>query len=85
LGPKTFEKIVRFQKALEMLMKDPGTSLADVAVLCGNYDQSHFIKDFRKFSGGVPRGYRGYYPPQGPNDFAPNVVQFLQDDGSGPA
>lgn len=30
-------------------------------------------------TGGVPRGYRGYYPPAAPRDFAPNVVLFVQD------
>jgi hypothetical protein len=29
-------------------------------------------------TGGLPRGYRGYYPPDGPSDFAPNVVVFVQ-------
>jgi hypothetical protein len=48
---------------------------------CGYFDQSHFTKDFRKFTGGFPRGYLGYFPEAGPSDFAPNVVAFLQDRG----
>ncbi|MEZ4445164.1 MAG: helix-turn-helix domain-containing protein [Polyangiaceae bacterium] len=81
--PKTLARILRFQHALRSLMQDPGTTLADVAMAAGYFDQAHFIKDFRRMSGGVPRGYRGYYPPQGPADFAPNVVVFLQDDDPG--
>lgn len=33
--------------------------------------------------GKVARGYKGYFPPQGPNDFAPNVVAFIQDRDRG--
>jgi AraC-like DNA-binding protein len=79
IAPKVLARILRFQSALKALMRDPGCSLAEVAVAAGYFDQAHFIKDFRRMSGGVPRGYRGYYPPQGPADFAPNVVVFLQD------
>lgn len=79
-APKTCRRITRFQEALAMLMQDPGISLAEVGVQCGYYDQAHFVKEFRQFTGGVPRGYRGYYPDEGPDDFAPNVVRFLQDD-----
>ena len=78
--PKVLGRVLRFQLALRRLMVDPEVTLAQLAIECGYFDQAHFIKDFRRFSGGVPRGYRGYYPPQGPNDFAPNVVVFLQDD-----
>jgi AraC-like DNA-binding protein len=50
-----------------------------VAAQAGYFDHAHFIKDFRRMSGGVPRGWRGYYPADAPSDFAPNVVVFLQD------
>jgi AraC-like DNA-binding protein len=82
-SPKYFERIVRFQKALRILMTDATTTLATVSADCGYFDQSHFIKDFRRFTGGVPRGYKGYYPPTVPTDFAPNVVRFLQDGEKG--
>jgi AraC-like DNA-binding protein len=78
--PKTVGRVLRFQHALRRLMADPGVPLGEVAADAGYYDQAHFIRDFRVLSGGVPRGYRGYYPPAGPADFAPNVVVFVQDD-----
>jgi AraC-like DNA-binding protein len=83
--PKTAGRVLRFQHALRRLMADPGVSLGEVAAGAGFYDQAHFIRDFRAFSGGIPRGYRGYYPPQGPSDFAPNVVVFVQDANAAPA
>ncbi|MBL8677831.1 MAG: AraC family transcriptional regulator [Myxococcales bacterium] len=79
IAPKTIATVLRFQRALKALMRDPGCPLAEVAASAGYFDQAHFIKDFKRMSGGVPRGYRGYYPPEGPDDFAPNVVVFLQD------
>ncbi len=80
ITPKTIATVLRFQRALRALMQDPACSLAEVAASAGYFDQAHFIKDFRRMSGGVPRGYRGYFPPDAPDDFAPNVVVFLQDD-----
>ncbi|CAN5182332.1 hypothetical protein BH10PSE6_BH10PSE6_10770 [soil metagenome] len=32
-------------------------TLADAAAACGYYDQSHFIRDFTKFSGMSPMKY----------------------------
>lgn len=79
LPPKTLGRVLRFQRTMRALMRDPGCALADVAADAGYFDQAHFIKDFRRMTGGVPRGYRGYYPPDGPAHFAPNVVVFLQE------
>ena len=84
LPPRTVGRIQRFQGALRMLMRDPGCTLAEVAANADYFDQAHFIREFREMTGGVPRGYRGYYPPDGPDDFAPNVVVFIQEDEGGP-
>lgn len=82
ITPKALARVQRFQAALGALMRTPEGTLADVAASAGYFDQAHFIRDFRRMTGGVPRGYRGYYPPKGPHDFAPNVVVFLQEDGA---
>lgn len=82
IPPKTVARILRFQSALRALMRDPGCPLAEVAAATGYFDHAHFIKEFKRMSGGVPRGYRGYFPPESPTDFAPNVVVFLQDVAS---
>ena len=54
-SPKLFSRIVRFQAALAQF----GTqkSLTDIAYECGYYDQSHFINDFKEFSGYSPKVY----------------------------
>ena len=53
LGPKTFARLVRFQRALGLL-RTPGASLALVAARCGYYDQAHLVHDFRQFAEASP-------------------------------
>jgi AraC-like DNA-binding protein len=78
-SPKTFARIVRFQRALTLLKGDPGCTLAEVAASCGYYDQPHFVREFKAFTGVVPRAQVGYFPADAPSDFSPNLVQFIQD------
>ncbi|PST82346.1 hypothetical protein C7T94_16325 [Pedobacter yulinensis] len=56
LSPKSFDKINRFQKSLSLLGV-PGHSLTEVAYRCGYFDQSHFIRDFKAFTGITPTAY----------------------------
>ena len=54
LSPKLFSRIVRFQSAMVQYgSKDK--SLTSIALESGYYDQSHFIHDFKKFSGHLPK------------------------------
>ncbi len=55
-SPKLFSRIIRFHSALnEYGNKDK--SLTEIAYECGYYDQSHFIRDFKAFSGEHPKTY----------------------------
>ena len=57
LSPKQLSKIIRLQSVLKM-MADPGfTSLTNVAYQGSYYDQAHFIKDFKEFTGMSPRRF----------------------------
>ncbi len=56
MSPKLFSRIVRFHRALEMYDRQK-KSLTQIAYDCGYYDQSHFIHDFREFSGQQPGEY----------------------------
>jgi len=56
-GPKTFARLVRFQRALSLLAR-PGTSLAALAARCGYFDQAHLVRDFRQFAGASPSRLR---------------------------
>lgn len=79
VGPKTFCRVVRFQRALARLRRAPGCSLAAVAAECGYYDQPHFVREFRRLTGAVPSERVGFFPEDAPVDFSPNYVRFVQD------
>jgi len=51
--PNLFRKISRFQKSLYLLANN-NDSLTSIAHHCGYFDQSHFIKDFKEFTGTTP-------------------------------
>jgi len=55
--PKEFLKVVRFQKAILQIENQGKVDWQEVAFDCGFYDQSHFIADFRCFSGFTPTDY----------------------------
>ncbi|MEP7365596.1 MAG: AraC family transcriptional regulator [Acidobacteriota bacterium] len=64
IGPKTYQRIQRFQQALRLAHQGALISWTDLAVSTGYYDQAHFIHDFRAFSGITPTEYylnRGLY------------------------
>ena len=60
-SPKLFSRIIRFQSALKQY-GNTQKQLTDIAHQCGYYDQSHFIHDFRKFSGYHPKQYFLHHP-----------------------
>ena len=49
--PKLYHRILRFQNAVRQIGAGRDVNWADVALCCGYFDQSHFINDFRAFSG----------------------------------
>ena len=56
-NPKEFIRIIRFNKALNMLFPDMISGFAQVAQTCGYSDQSHFIREFKAFSGYTPANF----------------------------
>jgi AraC-like DNA-binding protein len=56
LTPKLYTKINRFQNSLVLIGKN-NLSLTDVAYECGYFDQSHFIREFKSFTGSTPSGF----------------------------
>ena len=57
LSPKAFNKINRFQRSLRLITKNNQPSLTSIAYDCGYFDQSHFIRDFKSFTGVTPTAY----------------------------
>ena len=54
LPPKTVARILRFDRAVRQLDHAASDRMARVAYSCGYYDQAHFNRDFRAFTGGTP-------------------------------
>jgi AraC-like DNA-binding protein len=55
--PKGLARLARFLHACSLLRHGRGRGLADVGLACGYYDQSHFIAEFKAFSGLTPRQF----------------------------
>lgn len=55
--PKSFLKIMRFQKAVVEIGKSGSPDWGRISQNCGFYDQSHFINSFKIFSGFTPEQY----------------------------
>lgn len=76
--PRFYARIVRFQRVLNLLSRNPRVTLTEISLSCGYYDQPHFTHEFNQFTGNKPETYRAHLlakmvtPP-------PNLVHFLQD------
>jgi len=57
LTPKLYSKINRFQNSLRLVTSQKEISLTSIAYHCGYFDQSHFIREFKAFTGLTPSGY----------------------------
>lgn len=56
LSPKFYSRIIRFSHIFQLIQKD-SIDWADVVYKAGYYDQSHFIKNFKEFTGEDPSKY----------------------------
>ena len=56
LTPKRYSRIIRFSNIFK-LVQDPNFNWQDITFLSGFYDQSHFIKNFKEFTGEEPSKY----------------------------
>ncbi|HSY61459.1 MAG TPA: helix-turn-helix domain-containing protein [Cytophaga sp.] len=54
-SPKKFASIVRLKHAIKM--KASSSSLTELSYELGFYDQAHFIKEFKSFTGETPENY----------------------------
>lgn len=56
-NPKLYMRIIRFEEVCRCYGYTDQKTLTDIAYECGYYDQSHFIHDFKAFSGYHPKVY----------------------------
>lgn len=59
LSPKQLSKTIRLQATLKILLNNQFTSLTALAYENEYYDQAHFIKDFKEFTGYTPKDFYG--------------------------
>lgn len=59
LSPKQLSKTIRLQNTLKALLNHKKSKLTDLAYDNEYYDQSHFIKDFKEFTGLSPKEFFG--------------------------
>ena len=57
LSPKTFARICKFQLVIGEIEAQRRVEWAPLAYECGYYDQAHFIREFKAFSGINPTAY----------------------------
>jgi AraC-like DNA-binding protein len=55
--PKEYLRVIRFQNAIHKKYINPALTLTNLSYDCGYYDQSHFIRDFKTFSGMTPKEF----------------------------
>lgn len=57
VSPKQLGKVIRLQTALKLLLEQRSGKLTEIAYYSGYFDQAHFIKDFREFTGINPKEF----------------------------
>ena len=59
VSPKQLGKLIRLQSALKIVLHNETESLTHIAYENEYYDQAHFIKDFKEFTGTNPKEFLG--------------------------
>jgi len=62
ISPKRFLQVVRFEGIMAALYRKRSVNLTEIALNCGYYDQAHFIKEFKRFTGYTPGNFIAKYP-----------------------
>jgi hypothetical protein len=57
ISPKQLGKVIRLQAALNLLLHQKKQTLTEIAYESEYYDQAHFIKDFKEFTGTNPNEF----------------------------
>ena len=57
VSPKTFSRIARMKRAMQMIENMPKLTWSDITYHLNYSDQAHFIHDFKKMSGKTPSDY----------------------------
>ncbi|PJJ59955.1 AraC family transcriptional regulator [Hymenobacter chitinivorans] len=61
ITPKLYARIARFNHVFQLLEQEPLLPWPDISYQCGYFDQAHFIREFRSFTGEAPGHYLQQY------------------------
>jgi len=75
-SPKTYHRMVRFRDAIHYIQQNPDSRLIDVAYDFGYADQSHFIREFKDFTGQNPRTFFSSWKPMSTVEPAHRALAF---------
>ena len=64
-SPKLFARILRFDRAVAEVRTMSRVAWTEIAYRCGYYDQAHFNRDFRLFTGATPGEFLASRDPSG--------------------
>jgi AraC-like DNA-binding protein len=57
ISPKQLGKVMRLQAAVKMMLEPSPAAMSAVAYNSDYYDQAHFVKDFKEFTGTTPKEF----------------------------
>jgi transcriptional regulator GlxA family with amidase domain len=57
VNPKTYARIIRFNKAYNLKNAYPNRDWLGIAIQCGYYDYQHLVRDYKEFTGLPPNEY----------------------------
>jgi AraC-like DNA-binding protein len=60
MPPKRYARIVRFNAVLDNKLRNPGRVWSGIALDHDYYDQMHFVRDCRAFTGASPSGFMAH-------------------------
>lgn len=60
VSPKTFARIARFEKAMNLRNRFPDLDWLSIAVQLGYHDYQHLVRDFKEFTGVTPNAFLQY-------------------------
>lgn len=75
ISPKLFSRVIRFQHTLKYISAE--YSLTEVALNNGYFDQPHFIRDFKDFTGLAPKDFIHEQHPLTENFITPDNSSYL--------
>lgn len=58
MSPKTSARIIRFQSSLDLIRQQATKNLTQLAYQSGYFDQSHYIREFKIFTGVTPKVFK---------------------------